>query len=49
MDYVSLNTELDNIYWDQVFTLANANDQLAFIKEIVCRTDGHFAWKPGQN
>ena len=33
IDYVSLNTELDNIYWEQAFTLANANDQLSFIQE----------------
>ena len=29
---MSLNTELDNIYWDQVFTLGNANE-LSFIQE----------------
>ena len=32
-DYVTLNIELDNIWWDQVYTLGNANDQLSFVQE----------------
>ena len=35
IDYVSLNTELNDIYWDHVFTLGNANDHLSFIQESV--------------
>ena len=37
IDYVSLNTELDNIHCGQVFTLGNANDQLLLIQENVRR------------
>ena len=37
IDYVTLNVELDNICWDQVYTLGYANDRLAYIQEKMCQ------------
>ena len=39
--YKTLNIELNDVSWDQLYTLGNANDQLSFIKGTYCQNQAH--------